>query len=55
MGGSYDALLTRVPRLLPLLRVTSMKENDLLPSVREDAYELGRMICGVWEEGIDLR
>ncbi|KAF9779322.1 hypothetical protein BJ322DRAFT_1113676 [Thelephora terrestris] len=34
---------------------SSMKENDLPPSIREGEYESGRVICEVCEEGVSIR
>ena len=32
-----------------------MKESDLPPSIRENEYESGRVICEVCEEGVPIR
>lgn len=37
------------------LSASSMKENDLPPSIREGEYESGRVICEVCEEGVSIR
>ena len=37
------------------LTVSSMKNNDLPPSIREGEYESGRVICEVCEEGVSIR
>lgn len=37
------------------LSASSMKENDLPPSMREGEYESGRVICEVCEEGVSIR
>lgn len=37
------------------LTISSMKENDLPPSIREGEYESGRVICEVCQEGVSIR
>ena len=37
------------------LSASSMKENDLPPSIRENEYEAGRVICEVCQEGVSIR
>lgn len=37
------------------LTLSSMKENDLPPSIRGGEYESGRVICEVCEEGVSIR
>jgi len=37
------------------LSASSMKESDLPPSIRENEYESGRVICEVCEEGVSIR
>lgn len=37
------------------LSSSSMKESDLPPSIRENEYESGRVICEVCEEGVSIR
>ena len=34
---------------------SSMNESDLPPSIRENEYESGRVICEVCEEGVSIR
>ena len=37
------------------LSASSIKESDLPPSIRENEYESGRVICEVCEEGVSIR
>jgi len=37
------------------LSASSMKESDLPPSIRENEYESGRVICEVCDEGVSIR
>ena len=34
---------------------SSMKDSDLPPSIRENEYESGRVICQVCQEGVPIR
>ena len=58
-GNVSEDLSKNVPPPLEQIRqpltASSMKENELPPSIRGGEYESGRVICEVCEEGVSIR
>ena len=57
-NGAEDRPQDNLPSPEPArqsLSASSMKESDLPPSIRENEYEAGRVICEVCDEGVSIR